>query len=118
MEDNDIFLKLKSILKRYEPQLALVHDKSDNYYLNTQISEHNKKAEFFGAVQSKKSYIAFHLMPVYYYPELLENLSPELKNQMQGKSCFNFKKTDEKLFDELNTLTKNCFEKYQFLKKI
>jgi len=33
-------------------------------------------------------------------------MSPELKKRMQGKSCFNFKEVDEKLFKELARLTK------------
>jgi len=33
-------------------------------------------------------------------------MSPELKRRMQGKSCFNFKEIDEKLFKELARLTK------------
>ena len=87
-------------------------------YLNTPITESNKKADFFGAVQIKKSYVAFHLMPIYYYPELLDSISQELRIRMQGKSCFNFKETDDNLLIELSLLTKTAFEKYQELKKV
>ena len=118
MDNNKIFTQLKSILEKYEPNLSLLHNKTDNYYLNTPSTDRNKKPEFFGAVQIKKSYVAVHLMPVYYYPELLDNISEELKKRMQGKSCFNFKDIDDNLFAELNSLTKNCFEKYKSLKKI
>jgi hypothetical protein len=118
MADNQTFNKLKTVLKNYEAKLTLLHDKADNYYLNTHISEKNKKAEFFGAVQIKKSYVAFHLMPVYYYPNLLDNISQDLKDRMQGKSCFNFKEIDDKLFKELATLTKKSFELYKSKEKI
>lgn len=118
MDTDKIFAELKSILAKYEPNLLVLHNKTDNYYLNTPTTEENKKPEFFGAVQIKKSYVAFHLMPVYYYPELLDNTSQDLKSKMQGKSCFNFKRTDEKLFTELNSLTKTAFEKYKSLKKV
>lgn len=118
MTDNNTFNKLKTLLKKYEAELSLVHDKEDNYYLNTPISDTNKKAEFFGAVQIKKSYVAFHLMPVYYNPELLDGISQELKNKMQGKSCFNFNDIDNKLFEELSLLTKKCFDKYKSLNRI
>jgi len=116
--DNKIFTKLKSFLKRYESHLTALHNKNDNYYLNTPTTITNKKPEFFGAVQIKKSYVAFHLMPIYYYPELLDNISQELKNKMQGKSCFNFKDIDDNLFAELNSLTERCFTKYKSLKKV
>lgn len=45
-------------------------------------------------------------MSVYACPDLLKAMSPELKKRMQGKSCFNFKEVDEKLFKELAKLTK------------
>lgn len=118
MDTDKIFTELKLILAQYEPNLLVLHNKTDNYYLNTPTTDKNKKPEFFGAVQIKKSYVAFHLMPVYYHPELLDNISQELKSKMQGKSCFNFKHTDDKLFAELNSLTKNAFEKYKSLEKV
>lgn len=118
MDSDKIFTTLKSILEHYEPNLSVVHKNIDNYYLNTPTTETNKKPEFFGAVQIKKSYVAFHLMPIYSYPELLDNVSQELKNRMQGKSCFNFKEMDEKLFTELNSLTKSSYDKYKSFNKI
>jgi hypothetical protein len=39
-------------------------------------------------------------------------MSPELKRRMQGKSCFNFKQVDKKLFKELNTLTRDGAAKF------
>ena len=118
METNEIFKILKSILKQYESHLVVVHNKSDHYYLNTAITEDNRKAEFFGSVQIKKSYVAFHLMPVYTNPELMEETSQELKKRMQGKSCFNFKTVDDQLFDELKILIERSFEKYKQFNKI
>lgn len=52
-------------------------------------------------------------MPVYVFPELLINISPELKKRMQGKSCFNFKQVDKKLFKELEVLTKKGFDAFR-----
>ena len=118
MNSDKIFTTLKALLEQYEPNLSIVHKKSDHYYLNTLSIETNKKAEFFGAVQIKKSYVAFHLMPIYYYPELLNNISQELKNRMQGKSCFNFKEIDDTLFMELDSLVKSSYDKYKSLNKI
>lgn len=118
MDKNNIFTKLKSFFEKYESKLSLLHNKDDNYYLNTPTTETNKKPEFFGAVQIKKSYVAVHLMPIYYYPELLDNVSDELKKKMQGKSCFNFNDIDEKLFTELKSLIKSSFDKYKSINKV
>lgn len=118
MSNNQTFLKLKSILQQYENQLSIVHDKEDNYYLNTPLNSDKKKPEFFGAVQVKKSYVAFHIMPIYYYPNLLQSISPKLKSCMQGKSCFNFKDIEDDFVNELNELVKQSFELYKHEKKI
>ena len=59
----------------------------------------------FGAVNVGKRYVSYHLMCVYMAPGLLEGMSPQLRRRMQGKSCFNFTKVDEALFDELSAIT-------------
>ena len=52
-------------------------------------------------------------MPVYANPELLDGMSLELKKRMQGKSCFNFKKAEPELFEELGALTGRCFDPWK-----
>ena len=107
------FDALKKILAKYERHLVVVQDRPDSYYLNTSyVNPKNKKPAFFGAV-NVKSYVAFHLMPVYAFPELLDGISPELKRRMQGKSCFNFKAVDRNLFKELEALTKAGFARFK-----
>ena len=83
-----------------------VSDTESNYLLNTRHIMKNKQPLCFGGVRQGKNYVSFYLMSVYACPELLQNLSPELKKRMQAKSCFNFKEVDEQLFKELATLTK------------
>ena len=107
-----VFESLKSILKPYAKKLNLKNDTSDSYYLEGAYSERWKKELFFGSAQIKKNYVSFYLMPVYMYPDLIKNISPSLKKHMQGKSCFNFKKVEPGLFDELNMLTKSAFERF------
>jgi hypothetical protein len=81
--------------------------------VDTKHVQKNKKPMFFGAVQVKKSYVSFHLMPVYMKPELLNKLSPGLNSRMQGKSCFNFAEIDKPLFKELAALTKAGYASYK-----
>lgn len=108
-----VFIRLKAILQPYAAKLVVVTDTDNNFYLDTAHIQKNKKPLFFGAATVKKSYVSFHLMPVYVFPELLEVASPELKQCMQGKSCFNFKATDEALFKELTQLTKDGFARFK-----
>lgn len=120
-EFRQTFLQLKAILKPYAAKLIVVHDTDKAYYLDMPHIMKNKQRLFFGAVRVGKAYVSFHLMPVYGFPDLLKTVSPELKKRMQGKSCFNFKTVDEKLFKELGKLTKAGFKKFndpEFLKKI
>ena len=112
MEEEKSFEKLKNVLSSLSEGLEVKKDQPDYYYLNTN-KRVKAKEMFFGAVQIRKSYVAYHLYPVYTNPELLDDLSDNLKKRMQGKSCFNFKKeiTEEQLTGILE-LTKKCYETY------
>ena len=106
-----VFEKLKPILQKYEPGKLVKHDEPGNYYLDMPYSEQYKKEVFFGAVQIKKRYVSFYLMPVYMFPELLEEISDKLRKRMQGKSCFNFTASDDQLFVELSDLVRRSVER-------
>ena len=108
-----IFARLKGFMEPYEPQLNLNADAPGNYVLISSVLGPNKKPLWFGAVQTKKNYVSYLLIPVYMYPDLLDDLSEGLRKRMQGKSCFNFKKVDEALFTELEDLTKRSFERFK-----
>ncbi len=103
---NEVFARLKAIFKPYAKKMVVVQDTPTCYYLDTHHIMKNKKPLCFGAVRLGKNYVSFYLMSVYARPELLKGMSPELKKRMQGKSCFNFKEVDEKLFKEMARLTK------------
>ena len=108
-----VFEHLKNILEPFAPKLTVTADTSSAYSLDGPYSEKWKKELFFGSTQLKKNYVSFYLMPVYMYPDLLKDISPELKKHMQGKSCFNFKKVEPELFHELAKLAKNSYERFQ-----
>ena len=100
-------------MKPYETGLNITADTPEAYSLDGPYSEKWKREVFFGSAQIKKNYVSFYLMPVYMYPDLLREISPELKKRMQGKSCFNFKKVEPELFQELEDITKNSYERFQ-----
>lgn len=106
-----VYEQLRGILKPLEGSLRIEHDTADGYSLNTPYSEKWQKELFFGAATIKKNYVSFYLMPVYMYPDLLDGISPKLKARMQGKSCFNFKKLDAALLDELTELARRGLER-------
>jgi len=108
-------VKLKAIMQKYEGDTLKANpDKPDNYILIGPPTERSLgKDVWFGAVQIRKSYVSYHLMAVYAFPDLLDGLSPELKKRMQGKSCFNFKAVDDQLFKELAKLTDRGYRPFK-----
>ena len=114
MQDlSTVYASLHKILEPYASRLDVKKDDESELYVDTKHVQKNKKPLFFGAVQVKKSYVSFHLMPVYLKPELLVPVSAELKSRMQGKSCFNFASVEPVLFKELAALTKAGYASYK-----
>ena len=108
----NVFARLRTILLPYAAQLDRAEDSDTRLSLDTRHIQKNGKPLWFGGVEVKKNYVSYHLMPVYVNPELLGDVSPELRKRMQGKSCFNFGREDEKLFEELARLTETAFRDY------
>lgn len=108
-----VFSELTLLMRPFADRLDCTRDDDTEYYLNTVHIMKNKKPLFFGAVQIRKNYVSYHLMPVYVFPQLLDNISTDLRKRMQGKSCFNFTAVDEDLFAELEALTGAGFRAYE-----
>jgi hypothetical protein len=110
-----IFARFRDMLARYaDDKLRLRIDKPGQYELIGPGTPSSKGREvWFGAARIGKRYVSYHLMPVYAFPDLLEGISPALKKRMQGKSCFNFTKVDEKLFAELSELTEQGYQRFK-----
>lgn len=117
MTDSDrfqpVFEQLKAILEPYAGRLVVQADGPTDYSLAAPRVTKLKKAMFFGAAQIKKNYVSYHLMPVYVHPEMLAGVSPQLKQRMQGKSCFNFTRLDPATVDELTRLTAEGFAAFE-----
>lgn len=110
---NEVYIQLRSIILPYGQEMDCTTDGEEGISIDTRHIQANQRPLYFGGVQIKKNYVSYHLMPVYVNPALLENISPALKKRMQGKSCFNFKTTDEALLRELAALTEACFQYYR-----
>jgi hypothetical protein len=107
-----VFKELKSIIVPFGKKLSVTTNTKEAYSVNGPYSEKWKKELFFASTQIKKNYVSFYLMPVYMYPDLLKNISSELRKHMQGKSCFNFRKVEPELFKELAELTRKGVERF------
>lgn len=104
-----VHARLRSCMLKSAPNMVVTKDSAGALELRTPgIDPKTKQAGWFGTVTIKKSYVAYHLMPLYCEPKLADGISAELAKRKQGKTCFNFARSDENLFDELERLTKAC----------
>ena len=116
-----VFDRLKKIFAPYEKKMIVAQDTATMYVLNTRYLLKKNYPLMFGGARLGKNYVSFYLMSVYTTPADLKTMSRELRKRMQGKSCFNFKEIDEKLFKELAKLTKagaKQFGDVKFIEKL
>jgi hypothetical protein len=111
---SSLFTRLRSILQRHAGELTVADDTASSYCLEANPGPATlaarksklKRAKIPVAwVQIGKTYVSYHLMGLGSGKKLLDGTSMKLRARMQGKTCFNFRTEDEKLFEELETLT-------------
>lgn len=108
--------RLRAILNRHVPPLVVTADGPGGYSLSVDRDDIPEPQRYFGGVRVGKSYVSFYLMPVYAIPDLLDDISPDLRKRMQGKSCFNFNRLDEPVMRELADLTDRGIDRYRRMK--
>jgi hypothetical protein len=109
-----VFAQLRDLMLQAAPGMKVNKDQPGALELRTpDIDPKTKQPGWFGTVTIKKTYVAYHLMPLYTEPTLAEGISAELAKRKQGKTCFNFTQGDETLFKELSRLTKACVRRFR-----
>jgi hypothetical protein len=107
------FTALRAVLAQHAHKLLVTVDKPGDYQLCSQtLKDRIGRPLFVASVQSRKTYVSYHLMPLC-APEVLKKVSPALKKRMQGKSCLNFTTIDPELTAELGQLTKSGLEGFE-----
>ncbi|MCI0583789.1 MAG: DUF1801 domain-containing protein [Chloroflexi bacterium] len=106
-----VFERLKGIVEPYARQYHVSYDQSSGYGVDMAPEGERDPTSWFAGVRIGKAYVSYYLMPVYVEPSLLDDISPELRRRMQGKSCFNFRSVDDGLFAELAELTRRGYER-------
>ena len=104
-----VHAELRAIMLGQAGGMTVARDLPGDLQLRTpEIDPRTGEPGWFGTVTVKKSYVAYHLMPLYADPALADGLSDALAKRRQGKTCFNFKRADAALFAELAVLTRRC----------
>lgn len=101
-----IFAELRSLMQQAAPTMVITDDTPTNFTMKTPwIEARTKEPAWFGWIAIKKSYVAYHVMPLYSLPALNAAVPPSLDKRRQGKTCFNFTKADPALFEDIRQLT-------------
>jgi hypothetical protein len=108
-----VFAALRDQLQPLSTHLIVTTDKPDCYYLDAPPSAMYPQGVFFGAARMGKTYVSYHLMPVYMFPDLRDRMPERLRKRMQGKSCFNFTSIDEETISDLARFTEAAFRRCQ-----
>jgi hypothetical protein len=112
----ETFASLRAMLQRHGKTLLTTVDTANDFQLaSPEYTDRTGRPLFVAAVQIKKSYVSYHLLPVYANPVLLASVSPALKKRMQGKACFNFTSVDATQLKELSALTKTSIAGFRNL---
>jgi len=101
------FATLKDMLRKQATKAIVVRDVPGDFQIaSPTLVDRIGRPLTLAMVQIKKSYVSFHLIPVYAIQALAKTISPSLQKRMQGKACFNFTDVEPAHVRELATLTK------------
>lgn len=126
----EIYRKLKQIIENNAEDLnktpeiigSKAKDKKPSIHLygKKEVSLFNKKPQptYIGGIIKQKHYVSFYLSAVYSHPDLISELSPELKKFMKGKSCFNLPRITDELIADIDRALKMGIKKYRELEWI
>ena len=108
------FATLRGVLKKHAAKLVVTADTPTDFNV-----AYPTKTDRLGrplsvaAVQVRKNYVSYHLMPIYMMPALASNVSPDLRKRMQGKACFNFTAITPAQQRDLSRLTRQCIDGFK-----
>ena len=107
---------LHNLLKQHEPTLQVrVHSEKTFEVAGTIPAMQGKKkvdGHYFATVMPKPKDARLYYFPIYTHVDEF-SLSPELKKQLKGKSCFHIKKLDTDIEQELKAMIAKGVELYK-----
>jgi hypothetical protein len=114
---DEVFTTLRAILEPYAARAAFIAADQPGKFVLSSSTKHDRAGRplFIASVQVGKSYVSFHLLPLYMNPTLTQTVPPALKKRMQGKACFNFTVVDRTQVKELTDLTKRGIASFKDL---
>ena len=118
----EIFKQVRSVMQTFVPPLTVTKDTEKVFELvsDKSIEFMGKKRDnvYFGAVMIMGGFVGFYLMPIYAQPVLIQQLGPDLRKLLKGKSCFHIKKTNPDLLKQIRESMEvglECYRKLKFI---
>jgi hypothetical protein len=68
--------------------------------------------DFFVGIKPAKTFVSYHLKPLYANPELMDQASTALRKHLQGRIAFNFSVLDDALVADLERLLDRAYRIY------
>lgn len=102
----EIFQTIRAGLQPYTANGFTAQVNSEtNYELwserNVSFEGRKEAPMYFTSVKILKGYVGFYLMFLYIEPEMTAMIHPNLLKLLKGKSCFQIKKMDDTLMDQI-----------------
>jgi len=111
---SEIFKRLKLLLQKYDKVFVskINDEKHFDLWSNKEFIFEGKikKEMFFASVEVQKNDVAFHFIPIYTNSNLIDELQPNLKSKLKGKSCFHFKNLNRELENEIADALEKGFQ--------
>ncbi len=104
----EIQITLQEIFKKFIPPLKVNKDNEATFELTgTKEGMQGKQkvdGYYFGSVVPKPKDTRLYYFPIYTHPTAFENISPELRKCLKGKSCFHIKNLSPELENEIEEM--------------
>jgi hypothetical protein len=112
---DDVFAALHPLLARHADSLVVAADEPGDLQVLTRKAGPSGTAMSFGAVRTGADSVVLQLGPVNSHPAVIELLSPELRERMQGRGSFAFtaQTLTPEVLDELGALIDAGLARYR-----
>ena len=112
----ETFAAIRGMLQAHAKGMKVTVDEPGHYQLSSPtMTDRTGRPLFFASVQIKKTYVSYHLIPLYIDKALRESMSPSLRKRMQGLSCLNFTAIEPEQLRELAAITKKAIAGFKNL---
>jgi hypothetical protein len=112
-----IYGRLRDIFSQFAPPLTVITDKPGRFETISKkdlvAAGRNLSEIYFVSVVIQKNFVGLYFFPIYTHPQAFTEIPAEIRKCLKGKSCFNIKKADEKLFKQVEKMAKQGFKLYK-----